>query len=289
MLFSFEEYLAGNIGFKATINVKDGESKVTTTLTGSVYIKEVADGVTIDPTKTGIDKNAFEWTSLNLNANMKDLDGSEKMHFTLEGLDSSAQFRVNNGDGTYTVSLKASQDATGKWTINGIEAKDINNIQITHDKSVKDIKVEAWTKDGEDLSQKVSGEFDLAYKQSAVKDGILTLGKEVNIDFSKIVNGDIQGVNKIDLSAEGENKLLNLTLEDVLSIGTKDVKGNINLTILGDSDDKVTFKNEIGKEWSSNVVNDDKGNKLYTEWSNTTGDTTVTVKVEQPISDGITN
>ena len=65
--------------------------------------------------------------------------------------------------------------------------------------------------------------------------------------------------------------------------------GNINLTILGDSDDKVTFKNEIGKEWSSNVVNDDKGNKLYTEWSNTTGDTTVTVKVEQPISDGITN
>lgn len=69
----------------------------------------------------------------------------------------------------------------------------------------------------------------------------------------------------------------------------KDVKGNINLTILGDSDDKVTFKNEIGKEWSSNVVNDDKGNKLYTEWSNTTGDTTVTVKVEQPISDGITN
>ena len=32
---------------------------------------------------------------------MKDLDGSEKKHFTLEGLDSSAQFRVNNSDGTY--------------------------------------------------------------------------------------------------------------------------------------------------------------------------------------------
>ena len=91
------------------------------------------------------------------------------------------------------------------------------------------------------------------------------------------------------LSEKGENKLLNLTLQDVMDIGKKDGSGNINLTILGDSDDKVTFKNEIGKEWSSNVVNDDKGNKLYTEWSNTTGDTTVTVKVEQPISDGITN
>jgi hypothetical protein len=40
---------------------------------------------------------------------MKDLDGSEKMHFTLEGLDSSAQFRVNK-DGTYTdLSSQASQ------------------------------------------------------------------------------------------------------------------------------------------------------------------------------------
>jgi hypothetical protein len=58
---------------KVTIELKDS----------SVYIKEVADGVTIDPTKTGIDKNAFEWTTLNLNANMKDLDGSEKMHLTL--------------------------------------------------------------------------------------------------------------------------------------------------------------------------------------------------------------
>ncbi len=67
-------------------------------------IKEVADGVTIDPTKTGIDKNAFEWTTLNLNANMKDIDGSEKMYFTLEGLDSSnAQFRVKNGDGTIQI------------------------------------------------------------------------------------------------------------------------------------------------------------------------------------------
>ncbi|MDN5060211.1 hypothetical protein, partial [Aliarcobacter butzleri] len=113
IFFKGKEHLGGEIDFTATINAKDGEAKVTKELTGSVTITEVADGVTIDPTKTGIDKNAFEWTTLNLNANMKDIDGSEKMHFTLEGLDSSAQFRVNNGDGTYTdLSSKASQDAT---------------------------------------------------------------------------------------------------------------------------------------------------------------------------------
>jgi hypothetical protein len=224
---------------------------------------------------------------------MKDLDGSEKMHFTLKGLDSSAQFRVNNGDGTYTdLSSKASQDATGKWTINGIEAKDINNIQITHDKSVKDIKVEAWTQDGQDadISDKVEGKFDLNFTQDALKDGTLTLGKEVNIDFSKIVNGDIQGVNKIDLSAEGENKLLNLTLDDVLSIGKKDGSGNINLDILGGTDDKVSFKDNDGWKKAPSTVTEKIGEDTKTfEIYTNSGDPTVQVKVEEKISDGITN
>ncbi|MFY9093041.1 hypothetical protein PZR46_02555, partial [Aliarcobacter butzleri] len=81
ILFKGKEHLGGEIEFTATINAKDGEAKVTKELTGSVTITEVADGVTIDPTKTGIDAKGFEWTSLNLNANMKDVDGSEKMHF----------------------------------------------------------------------------------------------------------------------------------------------------------------------------------------------------------------
>ncbi|WP_152055511.1 hypothetical protein [Aliarcobacter butzleri] len=290
IFFKGSEHLAGNIGFEATINVKDGESKVTTTLTGSVYIKEVADGVTIDPTKTGIDKNAFEWTSLNLNANMKDLDGSEKMHFTLEGLDSSAQFRIVDKDGNITDLSSQSKFENGKWTINGIEYEDINNIQITHDKSVKDIKVEAWTQDGQDvdISNKVEGKFDLNFTQDALKDGTLTLGKEMNIDFSKIESGDIKDVSTIDLGAgNGKNELLNLTLDDVLSIGKKDGNGNINLTILGDSQDKVSFKDEIGKTWEKQANSVTENNKTFDVYTNS--DSTVQVKVEQPISDGITN
>ncbi|MCT7493453.1 hypothetical protein [Aliarcobacter cryaerophilus] len=295
IFFKGKEHFGGKVDFTATINVKDGESKVTTTLTGSVYIKEVADGVTIDPTKTGIDKNAFEWTTLNLNANMKDLDGSEKMHFTLEGLDSSAQFRVNNGDGTYTdLSSKASQDATGKWTIDyGIEAKDINNIEISHDKSVSGAKVEAWTVDGDNVSTSpsVSGTFDLSYKADAKFDNVtFTLAKDMDIDFNNIGKLGFTNVEKIDLGAQGENELLNLTLDDVLSIGKKDGNGNINLTILGDSDDKVTFKNEAGNEWELKTENMGKveGDKTFDVYTNS-GDPTVQVKVEDKISDGITS
>ncbi|WNL29619.1 hypothetical protein [Aliarcobacter cryaerophilus] len=287
IFFKGSEHLAGNIGFEATINVKDGESKVTTTLTGSVYIKEVADGVTIDPTKTGIDKNAFEWTTLNLNANMKDIDGSEKMHFTLEGLDSSAQFRIVDKDGKITDLSSQSKFENGKWTINGIEYEDINNIQIIHDKSVKDIKVEAWTQDGQDadISNKVEGKFDLNFTQDALKDGTLTLGKEMNIDSSKIESGDIKDVSTIDLGAQGENKLLNLTLQDVMDIGKKD-GGNINLTILGDSQDKVSFADK--SQWQKSETTIIENGKTFTQWSNTS-DSTVTLKIEQPISDGITN
>ncbi len=97
-------------------------------------------------------------------------------------------------------------------------------------------------------STEVESTFDLRIDSSDIDNGKFTLGKEVNIDFSKIEIGDIKDINTIDLGAgNGKNELLNLTLDDVLSIGKKD-GGNINLTILGDSDDKVTFKNEIGKE-----------------------------------------
>ncbi|MCG3703510.1 hypothetical protein L5F68_04080 [Aliarcobacter butzleri] len=289
IFFKGNEHFGGEIKFDAIINVKDGNSKSTIELKdSSVYIKEVADGVTIDPTKTGIDAKGFEWTSLNLNANMKDVDGSEKMHFTLEGLDSSAQFRIVDKDGNITDLSSQSKFENGKWTINGIEYEDINNIQITHDKSVKDIKVEAWTQDGEDadISNKVEGKFDLNFTQDALKDGTLTLGKEMNIDFSKIESGDIKDVSTIDLGAQGENKLLNLTLQDVMDIGKKDISGNINLTILGDEKDGVSFAKNDG--WKKSETTITENNKTFDVYTND-GNSTVQVKVEQPISDGITN
>ncbi|WP_323657992.1 hypothetical protein, partial [Aliarcobacter butzleri] len=292
IFFKGNEHFGGEIKFDAIINVKDGNSKSTIELKdSSVYIKEVADGVTIDPTKTGIDKNAFEWTSLNLNANMKDLDGSEKMHFTLEGLDSSAQFRIVDKDGNITDLSSQSKFENGKWTINGIEAKDINSIEISHDKSVSGVKVEASTVDGDNVSTSpsVSGTFDLSYKADAkFSNGSFTLAKDMDIDFNNIGKLSFTNVEKIDLGAgNGKNELLNLTLDDVLSIGKKDGNGNINLTILGDGQDKVSFKDEIGKTWEKQANSVIENNKTFDVYTNS--DSTVQVKVEQPISDGITN
>ncbi|MCT7533817.1 hypothetical protein N5U22_10360 [Aliarcobacter cryaerophilus] len=292
IFFKGNEHFGGEIKFDAIINVKDGNSKSTIELKdSSVYIKEVADGVTIDPTKTGIDKNAFEWTSLNLNANMKDVDGSEKMHFTLEGLDSSAQFRIVDKDGNITDLSSQSKFENGKWTINGIEAKDINSIEISHDKSVSGVKVEASTVDGDNVSTSpsVSGTFDLSYKADAkFSNGSFTLEKDMDIDFNNIGKLGFTNVEKIDLGAgNGKNELLNLTLDDVLSIGKKDGNGNINLTILGDGQDKVSFKDEIGKTWEKQANSVIENNKTFDVYTNS--DSTVQVKVEQPISDGITN
>ncbi|QKF58165.1 hypothetical protein [Aliarcobacter lanthieri] len=285
IFFKGNEHLGGEVKFDATINVRDGDSKGTIEIRdNSVYIKEVADGVTIDPTKTGINANGLEWTSLNLNANMKDIDGSETMYFTLEGLNSSAQFRVVDKDGNITDLSSQAKFENGKWTIEGVEYKDINNIQITHDKSVSGVKVEAWTKDGEDISSKVSGEFDLSYKQNAVKDGILTLGKDVNINFDNI-DKISDNIKEIDLGKDnGANKLSNIKLEDILGKEKE-------IIIKGGEGDKVSFKDSIGEDGKENKwtktagIGADEGYDIYTN----SGDESLRVKVEQPISDGITN
>ncbi|MFB1032436.1 MAG: hypothetical protein QMB77_02840, partial [Aliarcobacter cryaerophilus] len=74
-------------------------------------------------------------------------------------------------------------------------------------------------------------------------------------------------------------------LDDVLSIGKKD-GGNINLDILGGTDDKVSFAKDNGWQKSESPITEN--GKTFDVYTNS-GDSTVQVKVEQPISDGITN
>ena len=107
----------------------------------------------------------------------------------------------------------------------------------------------------------------------------------MDIDFNNIGKLGFTNVEKIDLGAQGENKLLNLTLEDVLDMGKKD-GGNINLTILGDSQDKVSFADK--SQWQKSETTIIENGKTFTQWSNIS-DSTVTLKIEQPIQDGITS
>ena len=260
IFFKGKEHLGGDVEYEITVNVKDGDTKVPLDLDkGTVYIEEVADGVTIDPTKTGIEQNGFEWTDLNLNAMMKDMDGSEKMYLTFENLNETAQFRIVEEDGNIKDLSSQAKFEDGKWTIEGIEVGDINSIQITQDNAVNGVKVEAWTVDGSDKSANVTGEFDLVFKQNALKDGTLSLGEEVNIDFGKLKdlyeNGEL---NTIDLKNDGENKL-NLNLDDLLS---SKPAGDISFIISGDKEDELLFSGDKSN-WTKSDSSDKEGYDVY--------------------------
>ncbi|MGJ0357734.1 choice-of-anchor K domain-containing protein, partial [Aliarcobacter cryaerophilus] len=104
-----------------------------------------------------------------------------------------------------------------------------------------------------------------------------------DIDFSKL--GDIiKNIEAIDLK-EGDHKLTNITLDDVLKM----TDSNKELIILGDSKDSVLFKDTVGENgqaqtWSkaeNSIVEDGKTFEVYKN----SGDESLKVKVEQPISE----
>ncbi len=271
------ENWSGDFDFKAKFVVSEQNLSTSTPIEVDVtgHINAVADGVTIDPTMTFGD--AFSWVSLNLNANMKDIDGSETMSLELTGLDESAQFRLN--DGTALTAVYESNT----WKINGITFDQINNIQFSHDKSVSNVGVIAKTVDNDgtniSVSTTVSDSFELKLSDLT---GDFKLDKGVSLDFNKI--GDIansvttlKGINTIDLSEEGSNKLLNLSLQDVLDMSgsSKEIK------IKGTSEDEVSFS---GANWSKiSGTGSDSGFDIYSN----SNDTSVKVKVEQNINDHI--
>ncbi|MFW3373179.1 VWA domain-containing protein, partial [Aliarcobacter butzleri] len=114
----------------------------------------------------------------------------------------------------------------------------------------------------------------------------LILEGDNNIDFSLLKDASITNIEAIDLT-QGNHKLQNLTLDDVLKISGEDN----TIKISGDEFDSVTFKNTVGDDGKENAWSKTEGtgaDKGYDIYMNS-GDPTVQVKVEQPISDGITN
>ncbi|XQC06243.1 hypothetical protein ACOAJ8_03920 [Arcobacter cryaerophilus gv. pseudocryaerophilus] len=162
----------------------------------------------------------------------------------------------------------------GNDTITGGEGRDIIYGQGGNDTIITDINTNNGKADGDILIDGGTG-FDT-----------IKLEGNNDIDFSKL--GDIiKNIEAIDLT-EGDHKLTNITLDDVLKM----TDSNKELIILRDSKDSVLFKDTVGENgqaqtWlkaENSIVKDGKTFEVYTN----TGDSTVQVKVEQPI-DGITN
>lgn len=285
------ENWAGTFDFDVKLSVYEQNlaTPVEKTIKTTGKIEAVADGLTASGTK--ITKNVFQWADLQLNANMKDVDGSEVMNLELTGLSANATFKIKGSD----TLVSATHDGS-KWTISGIKVDDINKIQFMDTKATTEVKAEIWTeeldKDGKSFATKIESEPKVLDGNLAEIKAItetFTFDKELSLDFNNIdslSDGSImKNVTTLDLGSSNaaKNELLNLTLQDVLDMGKKDGNGNINLEILGGgmdpNQDKVSFKNL--NEWKSVITEeiiDSKTFKVYTS-----NDESVKVKVQTEI------
>ncbi|MFX4155055.1 immunoglobulin-like domain-containing protein, partial [Aliarcobacter butzleri] len=210
---------------------------------------------------------------ITVNAQLTDKDGSEELsNVTIKNIPNGSTLyngEVNeanklnaNPDGSYTVKVDANGEAKLSLT---------SESEISQDK-LDDVQVSATSTDKStdgtsEVSQAISfdgsGDIDLSNLKN-----IITELKEINLENGK------------------ENKL-SLTLDDVLKISGEDN----TIKISRDKFDSVTFKDTIGDNGKENAWSKTEGtgaDKGYDIYMNS-GDPTVQVKVEQPISDGITN
>ncbi|MFX4236156.1 hypothetical protein ACOL3F_09480, partial [Aliarcobacter butzleri] len=209
---------------------------------------------------------------ISLSAQLTDTDGSEKLSdVTLKNIPEGSKLfgadgkEINAKDnGTYTV--KVDENGEAKLTL--------TNENEVSDTDLNSIKASA-------TSNEVNENDEVTDSATSTVDNILST--DINLDnLSSIIseNGEINLAN-------GKAENINLTLDDVLKISGEDN----TIKISGDKFDSVTFKNTVGDDGKENAWSKTEGtgaDKGYDIYMNS-GDPTVQVKVEQPISDGITN
>jgi len=246
-----------------------------------ITVTPVVDDITISPTQTFGD--AGEDIALKLNANAVDLDGSETVTLTLKGLGADASFAT---DGVHTNAIYDS--STDTYTIENIEAKHINDVTFTQSDMNGSVHVTAqmFEHGVTTGSTIVSGDFDVKVNPvvpTSGDDNLLYSGNDIDaldgtdtimlksggsIDFSNLHN-----IEKIDLTQNGDHNIGAITLNDVVNVTDE----NNTLVIDGDSGDSITIDNSLTKSDSESVNG-------YDVYHSTSGDPTVTLKIEQDIA-----
>ena len=226
-----------------------------------VNVAPVVDNMTINPTKTF--GNEGEEIALKLNANVKDLDGSETVTLTLAGLGAGASFKV---DGT---AISANYDAgTDTYTLTGVAALNVNKLTVVQSATSGTVTVTAKTveSDGTESTLQTStfdidirtvtasdGDEILLYDGSGTLDGLggtdtVVLKDGVDVDFAGTAT-PFSNIEILDLTS-GAHQLQNIAEEDV----TRMTDTNNILTINTDADDTVN----LTTQWTDN------GNGQYT-------------------------
>lgn len=274
------------------------ENQVQTFQLGTLEVTPVANGLTINPTRSfGTEGQII---ALRLNATMEDpaevvaavADGStETTTVQLTGLGAHASFYVG------TTAIDASQITYaaangGTYTIERLSQTDLGqlgfvqaNAALTDQDSTTaglQVGVTAWTVESGNVD--ASDPTDLGHITLNLQDQRATAGNDTLLWTGKAINGlagqdtvalrqgesvsgadlglGLKNIEKLDLSVEGENQITDLTPEQVKAI----VGNGALLEILGTSDDGLS----LGTGWTSN------GGGSY---SGGTGANAVTLKV----------
>ncbi len=157
--------------------VNDSGSTVLNENSFSITVNSVADAITIDPTRSFNDE--YNWTDINLNANMVDLDGSETMSIVFnakagsDALDDSALFKL--ADGT---ELSHTFNA-GVYTITGIAYDQMDSIKMLYHDYSGTIEIKAQT---EDRTDGINVDDTSAF--TSVEEFELSLTNSTTIDLS---------------------------------------------------------------------------------------------------------
>ncbi|MDT8896337.1 DUF5801 repeats-in-toxin domain-containing protein [Halomonas sp. I1] len=237
---------------------QDGESTNTST-DFEVDVQAVADGITMSPELSFGEEG--DKIPLNLSAGMSDMDGSETATIELTGLGEHAGFFTEGGD-TLLDSLpdaSVSYDSgSDTYTLSGIGPDQINDLYLVQGATDGDhsVSYEAFTTDGSDTSDPVSGDFNVnieAVEPTSGDDTLLYTGEPLDgldgVDVVEMRFGedpnpdDLDNVETLDFMGEDQDHSVALEAQEVLDM-TDD--GN-ELSILGDDGDSVSL---TSGEWS---------------------------------------
>ena len=260
----------------------------------NVDVTPVVDPLTLHTTKTFGDEGTD--IALNLNANIVDLDGSETVKLELTGLGTDTGFKV---DGVEIDSGNVSYSGD-TYTLTNIAAEDINSVTFVQSAMNADVSVNAYMVESDgSTSSVVTGIVNvdisavnptnsadtLLYDGNAIDalDGVDTIVFKQDQNVDSIDYSKLDNIEKIDLTANGNHTLNNVSLSDVLNM----TDTNNTIEIHGDSGDHLNLSggdyNAISNPsgWQHTTAN---GTATY---SSTDGTDSVTLKVDDNITTSV--
>jgi len=230
---------------------QDGNSFITNSSTFDLTTNPVSDTVEIQPTLTF--GNQYSHISLNINANARDLDGSENATITLKGagdkLSSKAWFMIANDDGSFS-DINATYDALGKWTLNDVNVADLGKIEVFHPAYYGDVEVSVvMSDDGASTYETPSvGTFLMKIEDSGTID-TTSLGEHNDTIVGGVEDNTI-------FAGEGDDKLTGGEGMDTFAFNTsldnKDIIYDFN-----HADDTILLYNEVFTSLSTGELSAD--------------------------------